>query len=207
VSATHVDVDHDHPVQHTFHPYKGGMNPNVLGLIIFLVSELALFGSFFLYYAHQRAVRGYEWPPADFHIPADLTSINTAVLVLSSFTCEFALISLLRKNRTGLLWGLIASAVLGAVFLGLQVREYLEIGFTPQDEAVGAAFFSLTGLHGAHVFVGLLLLTFCIIRTMRGHFSPEAHPGLLGTSIYWHFVDVVWVILYTLVYLLPTHVH
>jgi len=123
----------DHPAEHTFHPYKTGMNPGIVGLIIFLVSELALFGSFFLQYGHNRILQGYTWPPPDVEIPADPTSINTAILIASSFTCEFGLIAFMRGSRRGLFWGLAGSFVLGAIFLGLQVREYIEIGFTPQD--------------------------------------------------------------------------
>ncbi len=86
------------------------------------------------------------------------------------------------------------------------MHEYISIGFTPKSGPVGAAFYSLTGLHGLHVAIGLLLLLFCIIRSIRGHFSPDNHPGLLIASIYWHFVDIVWVVLFSVVYLLPTHV-
>jgi heme/copper-type cytochrome/quinol oxidase subunit 3 len=77
------------------------------------------------------------------------------------------------------------------------------VGFTPQDTAVGSIFFSLTGLHGLHVFVGLVLLLLAMIRTLTKKWTPEKHTGLLGISVYWHFVDVVWVILFTLVYCLP----
>ena len=204
--AGHEHGHDEHPVEHTFHPYKTGLNPGLVGLVIFLVSELALFGSFFLQYGHNRIFKEYPWPPEGFHIPADATSINTAILVASSFTCEFALISLMRGKRAGLFWGLVVTFILGGIFLALQVVEYMNIGFTPQDGAVGASFFSLTGLHGAHVFVGLCLLLFCIIRVARGPISREKHPALLGTSIYWHFVDIVWIILYTLVYLTPDDV-
>ncbi len=206
--SAHAADAHEHhpPAQHTFHPYKTGMHPGILGLVIFLVSEAGLFGSFFMYYGHQRLLRDYPWPPEGFEIPADATSINTAILVASSFTCELALWSLWKSNRRGLIGWLAATLVLGLAFLGLQVHEYMTIGFTPQDEPVGAAFFSLTGLHGVHVFVGALLLTFCLVRAIRGHFSPGNHPALAGTAIYWHFVDIVWIILYTLVYLLPTKV-
>lgn len=191
----------------TVHPYKTGLPPAVVGLIFFLGSELALFGAFFMNYGYQRLLSDLAWPTPGIEIPANGTSINTLVLILSSFTCEFALISLLRGKRSGLTGWLIATFVLGAVFLGLQVHEYITIGFTPKSGPVGAAFYSLTGLHGAHVAIGLLLLLFCIIRSARGHFSPEKHTGLLVASIYWHFVDVVWVILFAVVYLLPTHVH
>ena len=185
-------------------PYKTNLNVCVMGLIIFLVSELALFGEFFMYYANLRLARGVEWP-GDFHIPADATSINTLILVVSSFTCEFALLSLDKKGKGGRVFAwLFVTFVLGSIFLGLQVYEYMTIGFTPQDTSVGAIFFSLTGLHGLHVFVGLLLLGLGMIRAVRGRWSPDNHVGLLGISVYWHFVDIVWVILFAVVYCLPS---
>ncbi len=102
---------------------------------------------------------------------------------------------------------MIVTILFGAAFLGLQAREYMNIGFTPQTNTMGTIFFSLTGLHGAHVFLGINLLVYCLIRLCRGHFSKEGGmSGLIMTSIYWHFVDVVWIVLYTLVYLLPSHV-
>ena len=185
-------------------PYKTNMNVCLMGLIIFLVSELALFGAFFMYYANLRLARGVEWP-GSFNIPFEETSINTLILVVSSFTCEFALLSLGKTGKGGAVFAwLFATFVLGAIFLGLQVHEYMIIGFTPQDTSVGASFFSLTGLHGLHVFVGLLLLILGMVRALRGRWSKDEHVGLLGISVYWHFVDIVWVILFMVVYCLPS---
>ena len=185
-------------------PYRTNLNTAVMGLVIFLVSELALFGAFFMYYANLRLARGVPWP-GDFDIPAESTSINTLILVLSSFTCEFALLSLDKKGRkAGVFLWLLATFILGAAFLGLQVHEYMIVGFTPQTTSVGAIFFCLTGLHGLHVFVGLLLLTLGMIRALRGRWTSDNHVGLLGISVYWHFVDIVWVVLFTVVYCLPS---
>ena len=185
-------------------PYRTNLNTAVMGLVIFLVSELALFGAFFMYYANLRLARGVEWP-GGFDIPAESTSINTLILVLSSFTCEFALLSLDKKGRkAGVFLWLLATFILGAAFLGLQVHEYMIVGFTPQTTSVGAIFFCLTGLHGLHVFVGLLLLTLGMIRALRGRWTSDNHVGLLGISVYWHFVDIVWVVLFTVVYCLPS---
>ncbi len=204
VSATTPAVHADaHPQVHTYQRYPTMLPISTVGMLLFQLSELALFGSFFMYYGYERLLDDMTWPLEPFHLPADATSINTAILVASSFTAELALISLMRRKRGGLVLWLVATFVMGAIFLALQAREYGELGFTPKDQAFGSIFFSLTGLHGFHVFVGLLLLGFCIIRSVRGHFSPQAHPGLLVSVIYWHFVDVVWIILYTLVYLLP----
>ena len=91
---------------------------------------------------------------------------------------------------------------LGTVFLLTQVREYSRVGFSPSDGAFGTIFYGLTGLHGAHVFVGLTLLTFATIRAFRGHFSPQHHAGVEIPGIYWHFVDVMWIVVYSTIYLL-----
>ena len=93
--------------------------------------------------------------------------------------------------------------MLGATFLFIQVNEYVHIGFSARDLAFGSIFYSLTGLHGAHVFVGLMLLSFATIRAFRGHFGPEAkdHLGVEVPGIYWHFVDVMWIIV------LPDRLH
>ena len=124
--------------------------------------------------------------------------------MLSSFTCEFALLSLYKRKNGAVFAWLLATFILGAIFLGLQVEEYRIVGFTPQDEATGAIFFTLTGLHGVHVFIGLVLLLLGMIRALAGRWSPERHSGLLAISIYWHFVDIVWVLLFTVVYCLPS---
>jgi cytochrome c oxidase subunit 3 len=91
---------------------------------------------------------------------------------------------------------------LGLTFLLTQIREYSRVGFNPGDGAFGTIFYGLTGLHGAHVFVGLTILTFVTIRAFRGHFSPAHHAGVEVGGIYWHFVDVMWIVVYTTVYIL-----
>ena len=100
--------------------------------------------------------------------------------------------------------GLALTWLLGATFLFIQINEYVHIGFSARDGAFGSIFYGLTGLHGAHVFVGLLLLTFANIRAWRGHFGTEAkdHLGVEVPGIYWHFVDVMWIIVFTAVYIL-----
>jgi cytochrome c oxidase subunit 3 len=98
--------------------------------------------------------------------------------------------------------GLLTTFLLGLTFLSVQINEYVHIGFAPADHAQGSIFYSLTGLHGAHVFVGLTLLLFATIRAFRGHFSPEEHRGVEVPGIYWHFVDVMWVVVYSTIYIL-----
>jgi cytochrome c oxidase subunit 3 len=130
--------------------------------------------------------------------------MNTAILFSSSFTVHYALESIRRGNRNGMMLGLAATWLLGSAFLFIQLNEYVHIGFSARDGAFGSIFYSLTGLHGAHVFVGLLLLSFVNLRAWRGHFGPEPkdHLGVEVAGIYWHFVDVMWLIVFTTVYVL-----
>ena len=193
-------VEHNAP---EVQPYRTGLNPNLMGLIIFLVSELALFGAFFMYYGHMRFIGKVDYPGA-FHIPANETSINTLILVLSSFTAEFALLALLKRHNAGVFFSLLATFILGSIFLGLQVHEYMILGFTPQDTAVGSIFFSLTGLHGLHVLGGALVLAyFAFVGTDLWRTNPEQFTNRIEVGgLFWHFVDLVWIFLFPVVYLL-----
>jgi cytochrome c oxidase subunit 3 len=128
--------------------------------------------------------------------------MNTAILLSSSFTVHYALHSIKRGNRAGMQVGLVVTFLLGAMFLFTQVNEYVKAGFSIQDGAFASVFYGLTGLHGAHVFVGLTLLAIMNVRAFRGHFTPAAHMGVESAGIYWHFVDVMWIIVWSTVYLL-----
>ena len=130
--------------------------------------------------------------------------MNTAILISSSFTVHWALEGARKGNRNAMKMGLALTWLLGATFLFIQINEYVHIGFSARDGAFGSIFYGLTGLHGAHVFVGLLLLTFANIRVWRGHFGTDAkdHLGVEVPGIYWHFVDVMWIIVFTAVYIL-----
>ena len=174
-----------------------------LGILLFIVSEVMLFGAFFASYFFLRVVANDgPWPPDEFELPVAVAGVNTAILVSSSVTVHWALESVRRDQRRGLLLGLAATWLLGFTFLFIQINEYVHLGFSPQDNAQGTIFYSLTGLHGAHVFVGLNLLLFVTIRAFRGHFTAADHRGIEVPGIYWHFVDVMWVIVYSSVYIL-----
>jgi cytochrome c oxidase subunit 3 len=131
-----------------------------------------------------------------------VAGVNTGILWSSSFTMHWAQISIKKGNRFGLKAGIVATFLLGATFLFVQINEYANIGFAPQDHAQQTIFYSLTGLHGAHVTIGLLLLLIVMVRSFRGHYSPEEHRGVEVPGIYWHFVDVMWLIVYSTVYIL-----
>ena len=189
------------------------IDSRVLGMFLFIASEAALFGSFFAAYFFIRVVnpeativepeRGRQtWPPEPYEFPVFVAGVNTAILVTSSFTMHWAVQSIRRGHRRGLQAGLVATILLGLAFLITQMIEYAHVGFNTSDGAFASAFFGLTGLHGAHVFVGLSLLTMAAVRAFRGHFSPDHYHGVEIPGIYWHFVDVMWIVVYTAVYLL-----
>jgi cytochrome c oxidase subunit III len=176
-----------------------------LGILLFIVSEVMLFGAFFASYFFIRVVANEgAWPPDPYELPVAVAGVNTAILISSSFTVHWALECARAGNRHGMKLGLAATWLLGATFLFIQINEYVHIGFSGRDGAFGSIFYGLTGLHGAHVFVGLLLLTFANIRAWRGHFGPQMkdHLGVEVPGIYWHFVDIMWIIVFTTVYIL-----
>jgi cytochrome c oxidase subunit 3 len=131
-----------------------------------------------------------------------VAGFNTVILLSSSLTLHWALVSIKNGNRFGLKAGMLTTFLLGLTFLTVQINEYIHIGFAPHDAAQGTVFYALTGLHGAHVFIGLCALAFVTIRAFRGHYSPEHHQGMEVPGIYWHFVDIMWVVVYTTVYVL-----
>jgi cytochrome c oxidase subunit 3 len=189
---------HGPPAPH----FSSRVAPGILGMFLFIASEVMLFGAFFTAYFFVRVVNGTPWPTPPFHLPVFVAGVNTAILVTSSFTVHWALQSIKRGDRNGLRGGLLLTFLLGLTFLVTQGREYSRVGFNTGDGAFATIFFCLTGLHGAHVFVGLSILLFMTIRAFRGHFTAEHHHGVEIGGIYWHFVDVMWIIVYTTVYIL-----
>jgi cytochrome c oxidase subunit 3 len=197
--AVHAHAEHHGPpLAHQSSRVEAGM----LGMFLFIASEIMLFGSFFTAYFFVRVANGTPWPTPPFHLPVFVALINTCILVTSSFTIHWATQSIKRGNRAGRQAGLVLTFLMGLTFLLTQMIEYARVGFAPHDGAFGTIFYCLTGLHGAHVFVGLSILFFMTVRAFRGHFSAEAHHGVEIGGIYWHFVDVMWIVVYATVYLL-----
>jgi cytochrome c oxidase subunit 3 len=180
------------------------VEPQLLGMLLFIISEVMVFGAFFTAYFFIRVVEtAHPWFPVDGkELPVAVAGVNTAILLSSSLTMHWAQTSIKNGNRFGLRAGMLTTFLLGATFLFIQINEYIHIGFRPQDNADASIFFGLTGLHGAHVTIGLILLGMVTVRSFRGHFSPEEHRGVEVPGIYWHFVDVMWIIVYTTIYVL-----
>ena len=201
-------VAHEHHGPPPIH-YSSRIPPPLVGIFLFIGSEIMLFGSFFTVYFFDRVVNNPGmWPPLNpttgvqFERPWFVALVNTLILVTSSFTMHWASTSVKRGNRAGLCAGMVLTVLLGLTFLLTQVIEYHRIGFNTGDTAFAATFFGLTGLHGCHVFIGLLILTAMTIRSFKGHFTPEHHHGIELGGIYWHFVDVMWIVVYVTVYVL-----
>jgi cytochrome c oxidase subunit III len=173
-----------------------------LGMLLFIISEIMLFGAFFTAYFFIRVVGEADWPAQGEHLPVAIAGVNTAILLSSSFTMHWTLEGVRNENRNALKIGILTTFLLGLTFLTIQVNEYVHIGFSPADNAQGTIFYCLTGLHGAHVFIGLTLLAMVTIRAFRGHYSAKEHRGVEVPGIYWHFVDIMWIFVFSTLYVL-----
>jgi cytochrome c oxidase subunit 3 len=185
------------------HGKKGLGNP-VLGMLLFIVSEIMFFGGLFAAYFSLRTSSA-AWPPEGndaFLIQEHVLfpSVLTLLLVISSLTCQIAVWRIRRGDRVGMNRALMLTVILGVVFLIGQAYEYTQLGFGVADGTFGGTFYILTGFHGAHVLGGVLMLGVCLYRGGLGQFSAQHHDMVEATSIYWHFVDVVWVLLFSLLY-------
>jgi len=172
---------------------------------LFLGSEVILFSMIIGTSFGLRVASGASWPDPSEILNIPLTAINTFILIISSFTMVKAVEAIQQGKQKQLRNYLLATVGLGALFLVIQVSEYLQLfneGLTPTTNLFGSTFYIQTGLHGAHVFFGVLLVLFTTLRAHQGGFTKENHAGVELVGLYWHFVDLVWIILFTLVYLI-----
>jgi cytochrome c oxidase subunit III len=193
--------------EHAAHPPAANVSSRVeaqfLGMLLFIISEVMLFGAFFTAYFFIRVVGEAQWFPFEgFELPVGIAAVNTGILLSSSFTMHWTLEGIRNDNRRALQVGILTTFLLGLTFLSIQVNEYVHLGFAPHDNAQATVFYCLTGLHGCHVFVGLVLLAMVNIRAFRGHYSSKEHRGVEVPGIYWHFVDIMWVFVFSSLYLL-----
>jgi cytochrome c oxidase subunit 3 len=203
-------VEHS-PVAGLAHDQRGGISNPVLGMILFICSEVMFFSGLFAAYFSTRA-QAAQWPPhVDDEVLAEAFNIKgepwfalvlTIILVISSFTCQFAVWAIRRNDRTAFIRFTAVTLVLGITFLIGQIYDYMTLGFGLADGPFGTTFYTLTGFHGAHVFGGTIMLSVVLYRGMAGQFSARHHDAVEATSLYWHFVDVVWIGLFSTLYLL-----
>jgi cytochrome c oxidase subunit 3 len=204
------------PVAGLPHDARGGIGNPVLGMLLFLTSEVMFFAGLFAAYFNVRAnAPGGIWPPIipdsappeQYHL-AILPFVGpaTVLLILSSFTAQFAVWGIRRGDRTAFLRNLAVTVVLGIVFLVMQAIDYALLyaeGITLDAGTFGTTYFTLTGFHGAHVFGGVIMLGVVLYRGLAGQFSGRHHDAVEAASLYWHFVDVVWIVLFSILYILP----
>lgn len=183
--------------------HGGHPDHRMLGVAVFLVSEsmifLGLFAAFLIYKSMLPA-----WPPKGTpELELLLPGINTIILISSSFVMHKGQSAIKRNDLPGLQVWFGITALMGAIFLAGQMYEYFHLEFGLTTNLFASCFYVLTGFHGLHVTVGLLLILAVLFRSKKaGHYSSDEHFGVEAAELYWHFVDVVWIILFALVYLL-----
>jgi cytochrome c oxidase subunit 3 len=174
-------------------------------MILFILSEAAIFASFFaaIFYSRMHAK---VWPPEGMpHFDLLLPAVNTGILLGSSVTCHLAHVALEKRSKEGVVSALLMTIFLGAIFLCGQAYEYGVLNgeaFTIRSGIFGSTFFMLTGFHGLHVLMGIVFLNVVYGAVMRGRITHEQHFPLKAASWYWHFVDGIWIFVFTVVYLL-----
>ena len=209
-TQTGLTTTESSPVAGLSHDTSGGISNVVLGMLLFLTSEVMFFAGLFAAYFAVRAKTDL-WPPINpetseqFHLAIlPLVGPATVLLILSSFTCQFAVWAIRRGDRTAFVRNIGVTFVIGIVFLVMQAVDYAELGhagLTMSSGVYGTTYFTLTGFHGAHVFAGVIMLGVVLYRGMAGQFSARHHDAVEAVSLYWHFVDVVWIFLFSLLYL------
>ena len=183
-----------------------GLSNAKLGMWAFLGSECLLFGaliSTYLLYRNRSTVG--PTPHQVYDIP--YTSVSSFVLLMSSLTMVLALAAIQRGNEAQLRAWLMATALLGMTFIAGQVYEFtrfVQEGLTIKTNVFGSSFFTLTGFHGAHVTIGILMLLSLFGMSLDGRLPPEKSEAVELVGLYWHFVDVVWIVIFTVVYLIPS---
>ena len=188
-----------------------------LGTWVFLLTEVLLFGGLFCFYSIYRS-----WNPDIFHnahkfLDISLGATNTVVLIVSSLTMALAIRTMQLGNRKQTIWFLVATVLLAATFMVIKYFEYthkIHLGQLPgkwytfegiegtNPHIFFSVYFLMTGLHGIHVLGGMGLITWLILRTGKGHFSPEYYTPIEMTGLYWHLVDLIWIFLFPLFYLI-----
>uniref|UniRef100_UPI0030011D26 cytochrome c oxidase subunit 3 n=1 Tax=Parotis marginata TaxID=990162 RepID=UPI0030011D26 len=176
------------------------------GMILFIVSEIFFFVSFFWAFFHSSLSPNIEigamWPPSGIipFNPFQIPLLNTIILITSGITVTWAHHSIMENNHSQMTQGLFFTIMLGIYFTILQAYEYFEAPFSIADSIYGSTFFMATGCHGLHVIIGTVLLLTSFIRHINYHFSSNHHFGFEAAAWYWHFVDVVWLFLYISIY-------
>jgi cytochrome c oxidase subunit III len=222
VAETSVADRHTHGAAraHQFDDAGQQSDAATMGMWVFLVTEIMFFGGLFASYVVYRALYPMAFAVASQALDIKLGTINTAVLLVSSFTMVVAVFGSQTGSRRMLVGGLALTIALGVVFLVIKFFEYYQkyvehhipgpsfafpAPYTKPAKMYFTLYFAMTGLHAAHMIVGCGLLTVLIVMAWRGRFTPEYHSPVEISGLYWHFVDIIWIFLYPLLYLIGRH--
>ena len=207
--------------QHHFDDAEQQHQASWLGMWVFLATEVMFFGGMFAGYFVYRHWYTQAFASASNHLDLRLGAINTAVLICSSFTMALAVYSAETSRRKPLITFLVLTIILGLAFLGIKFYEYhtkfeehlvpgssfrFDASLARPAEIFFSFYFAMTGMHAVHMIIGIGLLTALIVQARRGRFSAFYHTPVELTGLYWHFVDIVWIFLFPLLYLLGRHV-
>jgi cytochrome c oxidase subunit III len=205
---------------HQFNDAEQQRDAVTMGMWVFLVTEIMFFGGLFASYVVYRALYPMAFAVASQALDIKLGTLNTAVLLVSSFTMVVAVFGSQTGRRRPLVGGLALTITLGLIFLAIKFYEYYQKyvehhipgpsfafpePYTKPAKMYFTLYFAMTGLHAAHMIVGCGLLTFLIVMARRGRFTPEYHSPVEISGLYWHFVDIIWIFLYPLLYLIGRH--
>ncbi|MEO8359533.1 MAG: cytochrome c oxidase subunit 3 family protein [Vicinamibacteria bacterium] len=214
-------------LQHHFADFKQQKETAVLGMWSFLIQEVMFFGGLFLTYVVYRSQYPGAFALASAQLNVNLGGANTIVLICSSLTMAMAVHAASKGNRAGMAGWLLLTIMFGSIFLGVKVFEYKEKwdhGLIPGIQDFGlkfdhegvprptgfalyfALYFAMTGLHAVHMIIGIPLLLNLAINGLRGKYGPHYYTPVEMTGLYWHFVDIVWIFLFPLLYLIGAHV-
>jgi cytochrome c oxidase subunit 3 len=187
------------------HHKPGGISSSLLGMVLFIASEVMFFGGLFGAYFTIRSATT-QWPPEGTpHLETWYAGVLTTILVASSVTMQFGVWAIRKNDQRRLILWLAVSLLLGVIFLCGQAYEYstlIEEGMTLSSGVFGSTFYTLTGFHGAHVAGGAAFILIVLLRARSGQFTARYHDTVEMASYYWHFVDVVWLGLFSTIYLL-----
>jgi len=222
VAETSVADRHTHSAAraHQFDDAGQQRDAVTMGMWVFLVTEIMFFGALFTAYVVYRTLYPAAFAVASRALDITLGTLNTAVLLVSSFTMAVAVFGSQTGRRRLLVGGWALTIALGIVFLAIKIYEYYQkyverhipgpsfafpAPYTEPAKMYFTLYFAMTGLHAAHMIVGCGLLTVLIVMAWRGRFTPEYHSPVELSGLYWHFVDIIWIFLYPLLYLIGRH--
>jgi len=182
-----------------------GVYTSKLGMWMFLLSEVMFFTALIGSYLILRFSKPDAWAAPGQVLNIPVTAVNTFILICSSVTMVKAYAAAADGNQKGLKLWLVATVLIGATFVGVQVYEYIHLiekHFTPSAGLYGSTFYTMTGFHGFHVSMGVICMMFVTMRAFQGKYTQADHRGVEVIGLYWHFVDLVWILLFTIVYLI-----